>query len=161
MTAVVVLLVIAAAVFACALADLWRKPAVAASPAARAPTPAETIAALQGQLADRDQTIVTLRAGAATAAAEAAAMAGRLRGLEGTVAAQAARIQALQAASQGAHEAPSGGTGDAAGQFRRLRALLVKELHPDHAAAGSVDGAIRAEVFKALWPKIEAIAGRV
>ena len=70
--------------------------------------------------------------------------------------AQAARIQGLERGT----DAGTGGT-DAAGQFRRLRALLVKELHPDHAAAGSVDGAIRAEVFKVLWPKIEAIAGRV
>jgi hypothetical protein len=46
------------------------------------------------------------------------------------------------------------------GQFRRLRALIVKELHPDHAPADSVDRALRAEVFKAIWPKIEALADR-
>ena len=46
------------------------------------------------------------------------------------------------------------------GQFRSLRALIVKELHPDHTPEGSVDRALRAEVFKAVWPKIEEIAGR-
>jgi septal ring factor EnvC (AmiA/AmiB activator) len=43
-------------------------------------------------------------------------------------------------------------------RFRKLRALIVKELHPDHAPAGSVDRVLRSEVFKALWPKIEAIS---
>jgi hypothetical protein len=47
------------------------------------------------------------------------------------------------------------------GRFRNLRALILREMHPDHAPAGSVDGAIRAEVFKTLWPKIEAITGKV
>jgi hypothetical protein len=141
--------------------DRKAAPAAAVSPATRAPTPAETIATLHREAAERDQTIATLRKQAATAAIEADAMEGRLRGLEATVGAQAARIRTLERDMKGTDAAPSGGTGDAAGQFRRLRALLVKELHPDHAVAGSVDGAIRAEVFKTLWPKIEAIAGRV
>jgi hypothetical protein len=46
------------------------------------------------------------------------------------------------------------------GRFRRLRALIVKELHPDHAPSDSVNGAIRAEIFKVLWPKIEQITGK-
>ena len=46
-------------------------------------------------------------------------------------------------------------------QFRRLRALIVRELHPDHAPADSIDRAVRAEIFKVIWPKIEAITSRV
>ncbi|MBV9778183.1 MAG: hypothetical protein JO143_14175 [Acetobacteraceae bacterium] len=46
-------------------------------------------------------------------------------------------------------------------QFRRLRALILKELHSDHAPAGSVDRAIRAEIFKVMGPKIEAITSGV
>jgi hypothetical protein len=57
------------------------------------------------------------------------------------------------------HAAPRSEHSDQEGQYRRLRALIVKELHPDHAPADSVDRAIRAEVFKAIWPKIEAIRG--
>jgi septal ring factor EnvC (AmiA/AmiB activator) len=43
-------------------------------------------------------------------------------------------------------------------RFRKLRALIVKELHPDHAPAGSVDRVLRGEAFKALWPKVETIS---
>jgi hypothetical protein len=39
-------------------------------------------------------------------------------------------------------------------RFRRLRTLLAKELHPDHASTRTVE---RAELFKVLWPEIEAI----
>lgn len=48
---------------------------------------------------------------------------------------------------------------DADRRFRALRALIVKELHPDHAPGSGTDRAIRTEVFKALWPKVEAIGG--
>jgi len=34
-------------------------------------------------------------------------------------------------------------------------------LHSDHAPAGSVDRAIRAEIFKVMGPKIEAITSGV
>jgi hypothetical protein len=40
--------------------------------------------------------------------------------------------------------------------FRQLRALVMKELHPDNAPAG-MDRVVRQEVFKAIWPKIEAM----
>jgi hypothetical protein len=42
-------------------------------------------------------------------------------------------------------------------RYRRLRSLILKELHPDHAPPGSADQALRQEMFKALWPKIEAL----
>jgi hypothetical protein len=57
--------------------------------------------------------------------------------------------------------APPHASSEPDGQFRQLRALIVKELHPDHAPVDSVDRAIRAEVFKVIWPKIEAITDKV
>jgi hypothetical protein len=42
-------------------------------------------------------------------------------------------------------------------QYRRLRALILRELHPDHAPAGTVDWALRGELFKVIWPKVEEI----
>ena len=61
----------------------------------------------------------------------------------------AAELQSLQAPR------PSGGEND--DRFHRLRALILSELHPDHAPPGSVDRALRGEVFKAFWPKMEEI----
>lgn len=63
---------------------------------------------------------------------------------------QAARFQSMRA--------QSGSTSRDDTHFRRLRALIIRELHPDHAAPDSIDRALRSEVFKAIWPKIEAIA---
>jgi hypothetical protein len=45
-----------------------------------------------------------------------------------------------------------------AAHFRKLRALIIKELHPDYAPADSVDRALRAEAFKVIWSKIEALS---
>jgi hypothetical protein len=45
-------------------------------------------------------------------------------------------------------------------RFRQLRALLIRELHPDHASGDSVDRALREAVFKSLWPKVEAICAQ-
>jgi hypothetical protein len=42
------------------------------------------------------------------------------------------------------------------GKFRRLRAVVVKELHPDHAPNGQ--RAIRTEIFKRIYPQMEEIA---
>jgi hypothetical protein len=63
------------------------------------------------------------------------------------------RVRALQTDPEG------DGPGGHDPSFRKLRALIVKELHPDHAPADSIERTIRAEVFKALWPKVEAITG--
>jgi hypothetical protein len=52
-------------------------------------------------------------------------------------------------------------TAEPDGPFRRLLALIVKELHPDHAPPESGDRALRAEVFKAIWPKIQALKDAV
>jgi hypothetical protein len=43
-------------------------------------------------------------------------------------------------------------------RFKRLRTLIVKELHPDNAPKDSADWAARTELFKIIWPKIEAIS---
>jgi hypothetical protein len=98
--------------------------------------------AAQAAVRHRDAAIASLQGH--LAAAEATA-----KRWERAAAAQAAELQNLQASR------PSGGAND--DRFRRLRALILKELHPDHAAPGSVDRALRGEVFKSIWPKLEEI----
>jgi hypothetical protein len=43
------------------------------------------------------------------------------------------------------------------GQFKRLRALLASELHPDHARTDGIERLVRGEIFKSLWPKVQDI----
>ena len=42
-------------------------------------------------------------------------------------------------------------------QFRRLRALLARELHPDAVPAEGVEHDIRTEIFKTVWPQVQEI----
>ena len=42
-------------------------------------------------------------------------------------------------------------------RFKQLRALLARELHPDHSQTVGIERVIRSELFKVLWPKIEEI----
>jgi hypothetical protein len=42
------------------------------------------------------------------------------------------------------------------GRVDALRRMLAKELHPDAARLGT-DRAVHAEIFKAVWPRIEAV----
>jgi hypothetical protein len=42
--------------------------------------------------------------------------------------------------------------------FHRLRAVILHELHPDHAPQGSVERTLRQEVFKRLWPQVEELS---
>lgn len=109
----------------------------------------EQSASLKQAVADKERSL------AASLHAHAASLAeiGRLNSEVGRMAAlleeQAARFQAMQAQSASTSRDDI--------HFRRLRALIVRELHPDHAAPDSVDRALRSEVFKVIWPKIEAI----
>ncbi len=74
----------------------------------------------------------------------------RLKQSEALVAERDATIAALQAQFGAAPE------GSAA--FRRLRALILRELHPDHAPEGRVERTQRQEVFKRLWPQVEGLS---
>lgn len=65
-----------------------------------------------------------------------------------------AELQALYANQQ---TAPQGTSTKDAERFHKLKALIAQECHPDHAASGSVDAAIKGAVFAALWSKVEAI----
>jgi hypothetical protein len=51
---------------------------------------------------------------------------------------------------------PSAGTCD--GRFDALRRLLAKELHPDFCTGGNLEKAVRQEIFKVIWPKVEELA---
>lgn len=93
-----------------------------------------------------------LRHALAAASAEMGRLQTELENRAAVIAGQSATIEELNAKLRTITTEPDG-------QFRRLRALIVKEFHPDHAPEGSVDRAIRAEVFKTIWPKIEAITG--
>lgn len=42
-------------------------------------------------------------------------------------------------------------------QFRRLRALLARELHPDTVPTEGVEHDIRTEIFKTVWPQVQEI----
>jgi hypothetical protein len=65
----------------------------------------------------------------------------------------AALKQRLAAAQVAAQKSSQGCSDD---KFRQLRELVMKELHPDNAPPG-MDRVVREEVFKAIWPKIEAM----
>ena len=41
--------------------------------------------------------------------------------------------------------------------FMKLRALIIKQLHPDLCVGSATDKAARTEIFKALWPDMESI----
>jgi len=42
-------------------------------------------------------------------------------------------------------------------KFTRLRAVVVKSLHPDHGGGSQEERTIRSELFKRVWPQIERI----
>ena len=43
-------------------------------------------------------------------------------------------------------------------RIEALRRLLARELHPDKAKSSTEEAALRAEIFKQLWPEIDRIA---
>jgi hypothetical protein len=43
-------------------------------------------------------------------------------------------------------------------RIEALRRLLARELHPDKAKFSTEEAALRAEIFKRLWPEIDRIA---
>ena len=45
-------------------------------------------------------------------------------------------------------------------RIEALRRLLARELHPDKAKSSTEEAALRAEIFKQLWPEIDRIAKR-
>lgn len=65
----------------------------------------------------------------------------------------AARVHELEAARGD----PKPTDGEDASRFRRLRALIATEFHPDHVKAEGMEKIIRAEIFKVLWPKVQEI----
>jgi hypothetical protein len=74
----------------------------------------------------------------------------RLKQSEALVAERDATIAALRAQLRAA---PDGSVA-----FRRLRALVLHELHPDHAPEGSAERTLRQDVFKQLWPQVEKLS---
>ena len=70
---------------------------------------------------------------------------------------QAATIEELRDALAEVWRSPEATSADY-DRFKRLRTLIVKELHPDNAPKDSADWAARTELFKIIWPKIEAIS---
>jgi hypothetical protein len=65
------------------------------------------------------------------------------------------RQRALNAEARLAAGAASGG--GHSGRIAALRRMLAKELHPDAALVEGPDRAVHAEIFKTLWPRIEAL----
>ena len=73
---------------------------------------------------------------------------------------QAATIEELRDALAEVWRSPEANSADY-DRFKRLRTLIVKELHPDNAPEDSADWAARTELFKVIWPKVEAISEHV
>ena len=73
---------------------------------------------------------------------------------------QAARVRELEAAMRATPATASEGDTNEQSKFHRLRSLIATEFHPDHAAFEGAEKAIRAEIFKALWPKVLDIERR-
>ena len=44
-----------------------------------------------------------------------------------------------------------------AAQYARLKRLVAAELHPDQAKSDGIDRLVGAELFKAIWPKMQEI----
>ena len=42
-------------------------------------------------------------------------------------------------------------------RLESLRRLLAKGLHPDFCTGGNVEKAVRQEMFKTIWPKVEEL----
>ncbi len=76
------------------------------------------------------------------------------------IARQAATMEKLRDALAEVWRSPEQASTDFA-RFKRLRTLIVMELHPDHAAKNGADRAARTELFKAIWPKVEEITDNV
>lgn len=70
-------------------------------------------------------------------------------------AAEAWRQRALEAEAQ--LGLASASSGDVQARVAALRRMLARELHPDAAPRHGVDRASHAEIFKTLWPRIEAV----
>jgi len=92
----------------------------------------------------------------ALAKRQAAEVAASVPKLVGTIAELKQKIADLE---QKEFDPRARGTEDGAGgqRYRRLRAMIIRELHPDHAAGGAIDRAQRSELFKVIWPKMEEI----
>ena len=44
-------------------------------------------------------------------------------------------------------------------KFLKLRAIVVKSLHPDHEEGSHEERMMKGEIFKRVWPQIEQIEG--
>lgn len=85
---------------------------------------------------------------------------GRMQDAEWRLKSAREKIQRLtETPGQGDVLARSGPAGSE--QFRRLRALILREIHPDHAQTDGIDRDVRDVLFKRIWPKIEALSERV
>ncbi len=42
-------------------------------------------------------------------------------------------------------------------KFSKLRAIVVKSLHPDHGEGSHEERIMQGEIFKRVWPQIEQI----
>ena len=104
----------------------------------------------------------TVRADIATsraieAEAEVKRLAAQVKQLEDQL--QAARAAASAAENRAAAAgARNAGPQEAGGSFAKLKALVIRELHPDgNPQAGALERTMRAELFKSLWPAIERL----
>jgi hypothetical protein len=134
----------------------YRYVAPRTSPAAAVPEPVEAEIVPLEPIPDPEAVLPVAedaakwRQRAVSAVARGKDLEGRLAAISSEIAEWKRRALIAEALLRKGRSAPT--TADH--RFRQLRTLLAKELHPDHARTRTVD---RAELFKVLWPEIEAI----
>jgi len=94
-----------------------------------------------------------LRAALQAAVAEQAGLRRDRDKWQQTAEASALRVRELEAVAS--RFAPAGPNDPS--HFRRLRALIATEFHPDHVKTEGIDRFVRQEIFKSLWPKVQQI----
>jgi hypothetical protein len=121
-----------------------------------APPPTEPVTALGRQLTSATAEAAEWQRRAALAATRVGDLERRLSSMTAEISHWKQRAFAAEAhvidVSKGRSGAPATDH-----RFRQLRALLAKELHPDHVKTEGIESLVRAELFKALWPHVEEI----
>jgi hypothetical protein len=68
------------------------------------------------------------------------------------------RLDALERQHSESRTSPSLSPREGLDRFAKLRALVIKTLHPDNAPrANAIEKEVRSEMFKAVWPEIVRI----
>ena len=113
----------------------------------------ETLAKLADMETQRDR----WRDLARSRQARGAEMQGEIDQLKATTAALGHERDEWRALAETKPQNPAPNDGNYRWKFTRLRAVVVKSLHPDHGGGSHQERIMRGELFKRVWPEIERI----